>query len=46
MDHGIKKEFLFREYQRALAEKVSPDCPMSGDCTICGVCGSSSSGLD
>jgi radical SAM superfamily enzyme YgiQ (UPF0313 family) len=46
MDHGIKKEFLLREYQRALAEKVSPNCPMSGDCTICGVCEHSLPGRD
>jgi radical SAM superfamily enzyme YgiQ (UPF0313 family) len=43
LDHGIKKAFLLREYQRALAEKVSPDCPMSSDCTRCGVCKASSS---
>jgi radical SAM superfamily enzyme YgiQ (UPF0313 family) len=46
MDHGIKKEFLFREYQRAIAEKVSPVCPMRADCTFCGVCGHSSPDLD
>jgi radical SAM superfamily enzyme YgiQ (UPF0313 family) len=46
MDHGVKKEFLFREYQRALAEKGSPICPMSGDCSICGVCGHSPSDLE
>jgi radical SAM superfamily enzyme YgiQ (UPF0313 family) len=46
LDHGINKSFLLHEYQRALAEKASPDCPMRNDCTRCGVCGSSSPSLD
>jgi radical SAM superfamily enzyme YgiQ (UPF0313 family) len=38
IDHGIDKAFLYREYQRGLAEKESPDCPMQDGCTLCGVC--------
>lgn len=41
IDHGIDKRFLLREYQRALAEKRSPDCPMEPGCRLCGVCQSS-----
>ncbi len=38
IDHGVKKEYLWEEYQRALAEKVSPACDVSR-CRRCGVCG-------
>jgi len=34
---GVAREFLWNEYQRALAGKTSPACPPSG-CTRCGVC--------
>ena len=37
IDHGIRKEYLWEEYQRALAEKVSPQCDV-GRCHRCGVC--------
>jgi radical SAM superfamily enzyme YgiQ (UPF0313 family) len=37
IDHGIKKSFLIREYQRALQNRLSPLCPMK-DCRDCGIC--------
>jgi radical SAM superfamily enzyme YgiQ (UPF0313 family) len=37
IDHGINKQFLAREYQRALEGKPSLPCPLQ-DCTLCGVC--------
>lgn len=40
--HGVSREFLRREYERALEGKVSKDCPGAGEgCRICGVCGPS-----
>ncbi|MBI9090432.1 MAG: radical SAM protein [Desulfobacterium sp.] len=41
VDTGIKRPFLRKEYDRAKAEKISPDCPMI-DCNRCGICRSSS----
>jgi radical SAM family uncharacterized protein len=39
IDHGIDKAYLFKEYQRALAEKRSAPCPADpSTCRICGVC--------
>ena len=37
IDHGIKKSFLKREYQRALAGKTTDVC-RTDTCTKCGVC--------
>lgn len=37
IDHGIKKSFLIREYERAMKSQPSPPCPMKS-CRICGVC--------
>ncbi len=37
IDHGIRKSFLQKEYNLALASKESPPCPL-GNCTVCGVC--------
>ncbi len=37
IDHGLKRSFLRREYEMALAEKASPPCPMVS-CDVCGVC--------
>jgi radical SAM superfamily enzyme YgiQ (UPF0313 family) len=37
IDSGIARDFLWDEYQRALAGKTSPACPPAG-CTRCGVC--------
>jgi radical SAM superfamily enzyme YgiQ (UPF0313 family) len=40
IDHGLSKEFLWKEYQRALEAKISPPCPMDpATCRLCGVCG-------
>jgi radical SAM superfamily enzyme YgiQ (UPF0313 family) len=38
LDHGVKKNFLWEEYQLALAERESPSCRPEV-CTRCGVCG-------
>lgn len=37
IDHGIQKQFLWSEYQRALKGRQGPECRV-GTCTICGVC--------
>lgn len=37
IDHGVKKEYLWKEYQRGLAEKQTPPCDV-GSCFRCGVC--------
>jgi radical SAM family uncharacterized protein len=37
IDHGIKKSFLKKEYQRAKQAKTSPDCQVE-TCKMCGVC--------
>jgi radical SAM superfamily enzyme YgiQ (UPF0313 family) len=37
IDHGIKKSFLQREYQRAVQGLTTPDCRVD-TCRICGVC--------
>ncbi|SHN71086.1 TIGR03960 family B12-binding radical SAM protein [Desulfovibrio litoralis] len=37
LNAGISKEFLLRERQKALGEKISPDCRY-GACQVCGVC--------
>ena len=37
IDHGIKKSFLQREFQRALQGLTTPDCQVD-TCRICGVC--------
>lgn len=37
IDHGIKKSFLIREYQKALKNLSSPPCPMT-TCHTCGIC--------
>jgi radical SAM superfamily enzyme YgiQ (UPF0313 family) len=39
IDHGLDKDFLWREYQRALEAKTTPPCPMVSErCDVCGVC--------
>ena len=38
IDHGLKKEYLWEEYQRALAGKETPPCRPE-ICSRCGVCG-------
>ena len=37
IDHGIKKSYLAREYQRAQHALTSPDCQVQ-TCRMCGVC--------
>ena len=37
IDHGIRKEYLIKEYMLALKEKESEICTV-GDCDRCGVC--------
>lgn len=37
VDTGLKRGFLWREYQRAKTEKMTPDCPMI-DCNLCNLC--------
>ena len=37
IDHGIKKSFLQREYQRAMQGLATQDCQVD-TCRICGVC--------
>jgi radical SAM superfamily enzyme YgiQ (UPF0313 family) len=39
IDHGITKDFLWNEYQRAIHAKTTQPCPMDPKgCRICGVC--------
>lgn len=37
IDHGIRKDFLKKEYERALREEAFPPCDINS-CTICGAC--------
>jgi len=37
IDHGVTAAFLRREYEKALAAKTSPDCPVHA-CSRCGAC--------
>ncbi len=37
MNVGVRREFLAREYEKAKAGEMTPDCA-SGDCTNCGAC--------
>jgi radical SAM superfamily enzyme YgiQ (UPF0313 family) len=39
IDHGLKKDYLWEEYQRALEEKETPPC-RPAVCKRCGICGS------
>ena len=38
IDIGVKREYLWKEWEKAKAEKVSPGCP-SIDCEKCKMCG-------
>lgn len=40
LDMGVKREFLWEEYQRALEGKESPGCPTDASCSRCGACSS------
>ncbi len=37
IDHGVSKEYLWQEYQLALAGETTPECDPT-ECNICGVC--------
>ena len=37
IDHGVRKEYLYREYERGLKGLVTPPCDL-GRCRRCGVC--------
>ncbi len=37
IDHGVARDYLWREYERALSGSVTPPCSAEG-CTRCGVC--------
>ena len=37
IDHGVKKDYLWKEYQKGLAERLTPPCDV-GACFRCGVC--------
>ncbi|MCE5336447.1 MAG: TIGR03960 family B12-binding radical SAM protein [Desulfobacteraceae bacterium] len=34
---GVSRKYLWREYEKSLAEEYTPDC-RQGDCTACGAC--------
>jgi radical SAM superfamily enzyme YgiQ (UPF0313 family) len=38
LDHGLTREFLMAEYQRALAGQPSPPCLPGSGCRLCGAC--------
>lgn len=39
IDHGIHRDFLWNEYQRAMEGKTTRPCPLQPhQCTVCGVC--------
>jgi len=38
IDHGLSKDYLWNEYQLALAGETTPQCD-PGNCVSCGVCG-------
>ncbi len=38
IDNGVRKNFLEKEYLKALAAKTSPSCPMLSGCRLCGAC--------
>ncbi len=37
IDHGVKREYLWKEYQKGLAGRLTPPCNL-GVCFRCGVC--------
>lgn len=38
IDHGVKREYLWEEYQRALSGRTTSRCRPEEHCTRCGVC--------
>jgi radical SAM superfamily enzyme YgiQ (UPF0313 family) len=39
IDTGVRKDFLWQEFQRALAGRASAPCPPEQSCQRCGACG-------
>lgn len=37
IDHGVRKDYFWKEYRKALSGKTTPPCVV-GKCTRCGVC--------
>jgi radical SAM family uncharacterized protein/radical SAM-linked protein len=44
LDCGVDRDYLWQEYERALAGETTGDCRLEG-CTQCGVCGEKGVGL-
>ncbi|HNJ41759.1 MAG TPA: radical SAM protein [Acidobacteriota bacterium] len=38
IDNGLSREFLLKEYNRAVASRTTPPCPAADACTRCAVC--------
>ncbi len=38
VDHGISKDFLWEEYQKAIEGVETKGCPNTEGCSLCGVC--------
>ncbi len=38
IDHGIDRNFLWNEYNRAMCGKPAPPCRPGSSCSVCGVC--------
>jgi radical SAM superfamily enzyme YgiQ (UPF0313 family) len=38
IDHGVSRDYLWQEYQRALQGLKTPPCKPEADCRQCGVC--------
>jgi len=38
VDHGLRRDFLWSEYRRALEGKASPGCEPDSGCRRCGIC--------
>jgi radical SAM superfamily enzyme YgiQ (UPF0313 family) len=38
IDHGVARDFLWHEYQKAIAGKISRPCELESNCKRCGVC--------
>ncbi|MDR3567648.1 MAG: TIGR03960 family B12-binding radical SAM protein [Syntrophobacteraceae bacterium] len=39
LDHGVDRNYLWQEYERALEARQSPECRPGKNCKRCGVCG-------
>jgi radical SAM superfamily enzyme YgiQ (UPF0313 family) len=39
LDHGVERNYLWHEYERALRARQSPECRPGQNCRRCGVCG-------